>query len=287
VVPDSPPLVTVVTPVLDGATYIAATIESVLAQDYPNLEYFIIDGGSRDATAQIARGYGDRVHFVCEQDRGQADAINRGFRLGSGSILAFLNADDVYARDAVARGVAELARQPEAAVVYGRADLIDENGTEIGRYPVEPFEAASLAERCFIAQPATFIRRDAYDEVGGFDPNLHFAFDYDFWIRLSRLRNFVMVDAVLASARVHSGSKTVSQRRPACAEAVSVLSRHFGYVPYGWAFALSNAIVGGEGEFRRIGKVGLSLILGLARNWRSPARYVADWVSHRGFAKRR
>jgi glycosyltransferase involved in cell wall biosynthesis len=282
---DSPPLVTVVTPVLDGAAYIAATIESVLAQDYANLEYLVIDGGSEDGTAQIVRGYGERVRFVRERDRGQADAINRGFRLGSGSILAFLNADDVYARDAVTRGVAELARRPEAGVVYGRADLIDENGREIGRYPVEPFEAASLAQRCFIAQPATFIRRDAYDQVGGFDPTLHFAFDYDFWIRLSRLRPFVMIDAVLASARVHAGSKTVSQPRPACSEAVSVLSRHFGYVPYGWVFALSNAIVGGEG--RQAGKVGLSLILGLVRNWRSPSRYVADWLSYRGFAKRR
>lgn len=285
--PESPPLVTVVTPVLDGAAFIAATIDSVLAQDYPNLEYLIIDGGSEDETADIARGYGDRLRFVRDADRGQSDAINRGFRLGSGSILAFLNADDLYTRDAVTRGVAEFERRPEAAVVYGRADLIDESGAAIGCYPVEPFEAASLADRCFIAQPAAFIRREAYDQVGGFDPELHFAFDYDFWIRLSRLRDFAMIDAVLASARVHAGSKTVSQQRPACAEAVTVLARQFGYVPYGWAFALSNAIVGGEGEVRRIGKVILSLFLGLVRNWRSPSRYVADWISHRGFAKRR
>ncbi len=284
-VPDSLPLVTVVTPVLDGAAYIAATIESVLAQDYPNLEYFIVDGGSIDGTADIVRAYGDRLHFVCGRDRGQADAINRGFRLGSGSILAFLNADDLYVRDAVTRGVAELARHPEAAVVYGRADLIDENGREIGCYPVEPFEAASLAQRCFIAQPATFIRRDAYDQVGGFDPKLHFAFDYDFWIRLSRLRTFAMIDAVLASARVHARSKTVSKRRSACTETFSVLSRHFGYVPYGWAFALSSAMVPGAGW--RAGKVGLSLIVGLVSNWRSPSRYVAEWISYRGFAKRR
>jgi glycosyltransferase involved in cell wall biosynthesis len=283
--PSALPLVTVVTPVLNGATFISATIDSVLAQDYSNVEYLIIDGGSSDGTETIARAYGERIRYVRERDAGQADAVNRGFRMGAGSVLAFLNADDVYAPDAVTRGVTELGRRPDTSVVYGRAALIDDRGRQIGRYPVESFDPALLAERCFIAQPATFIRREAFDAVGGFDPRLHFAFDYDFWIRLSRSHRFAMIDAVLASARVHRGSKTISERRRACAEAVRMLAHHFGYVPYGWMYALSDAILKDRG--RRFEKVLLSLVLGIAENRRTPVRYVDDWISYRGFAKRR
>ncbi len=283
------PLVSIVTPVLNGERFIAQTIESVLGQDYPNLEYVIVDGGSTDRTLEIAERFADRLTLVRGRDSGQAEALNRGFALASGQILGWLNADDLYLPGAVAAAVRVFAEESLAGVVYGQADHIDDAGKTIDAYPVEAFDAALLARRCFICQPASFVRRSAFAAAGGLDPRLHYALDYDLWIRLSRRSRFVQIERRLAQSRMHATNKTLSSRGAAYQETMDVLHRNFGYIPYEWVYGYTSFLLDGKDQYfepapRTPLKVLLSLALGIVRNPQHPLRFVRDWASHRGFA---
>ena len=132
----STPLVSIVTPSYNQARYLEYTIRSVMEQDYPNIEYIIVDGGSNDGSAEIIRRYSERLAWwVSEKDHGQTDAINKGFAHARGEILAWLNSDDTYEINAVREAVAFLREQPQVGLVYGDANFIDENGHMIGRFP--------------------------------------------------------------------------------------------------------------------------------------------------------
>src|SRR5580658_4858183 len=203
------PLVTIVTPCLNAARFLEQTIRSVLDQDYPRIEYIVMDGGSTDSTIDILRKYEQSLHWQSAPDRGTADAINRGFALGKGEILAFLNADDVYHPHAVSTAVRMLREHPESAGVYGDAWWIDENGERIAPYPVRDFDRALLERECFICQPASFFRREPFENAGGLDPNFNLAFDYDLWLRMTRTFSMHRVDATLAASRMHHANKTL------------------------------------------------------------------------------
>jgi len=206
------PLVSIITPSLNQAAFIEAAIESVLAQDYPNIEYLVVDGGSTDGTLDILRRYGDRVRWISEPDTGQSDAINKGARLTHGEILAWLNADDQYAPQAVSRAIAELQAAPQAAFVYGHAQFTDQAGREIAPcVQVEPFNLDRLLHHLdFIVQPATFFRRDAFLAVGGLDASLRYCLDYDLWIKLALRYQVRYLPELLARVRVYPATKTAS-----------------------------------------------------------------------------
>jgi glycosyltransferase involved in cell wall biosynthesis len=210
--PTKAPLVSIVTPSFNQAAFIEATIESVLAQDYPQIEYLIVDGGSTDGTLDILRRYGGRVRWISEPDGGQADAINKGFRLTRGMVLAWLNADDVYALQAVSRAVRTLQAHPQAALLYGRAEFIDRAGRRIGPCThVEPFDLQRLIHQIdFIVQPATFFRRESFMQVGELDTSLRYCLDYDLWIRLALRYPVHYLPEVLAHARIYPETKTAS-----------------------------------------------------------------------------
>ena len=130
------PLVSIITPSFNQARYLESTIHSVLDQDYPNIEYIIVDGGSTDGSAEIIHGFSDRLAWwVSEKDHGQTDAINKGFARAKGEILAWLNSDDTYQPHAIAEAVGLLRDRPEVGLVYGDANFIDENGRVIGHFP--------------------------------------------------------------------------------------------------------------------------------------------------------
>src|SRR5207253_836839 len=134
------PLVSIITPSYNQGRFIRATIESVLGQDYPNIEYIIMDGGSKDETASIAREYSRRLTFISERDRGQSDAINKGFRMARGEIVSWLNSDDIILPGAVRSAVEAFERVPSAGAVYGDGYLIDLVGNVNSRFPSnEPF----------------------------------------------------------------------------------------------------------------------------------------------------
>jgi glycosyltransferase involved in cell wall biosynthesis len=209
---EAQPLVSIVTPSFNQAAFIAATIESVLAQDYPRIEYLVVDGGSTDTTLDLLGRYGDRVRWVSEPDNGQADAINKGIALTRGAIVAWLNADDLYLPGAIARAVAELQAHPHAALVYGQAQFIDRGGALLGACSqVEPFNLDRLIDDLdFIVQPAAFFRRDAFLAVGGLDAQLRYCLDYDLWIKLALRYQVRYLPRVLARVRIYPTTKTAS-----------------------------------------------------------------------------
>ncbi|HEX7620907.1 MAG TPA: glycosyltransferase family 2 protein [Anaerolineales bacterium] len=208
----SQPLVTVVTPSFNQAHFLEATILSVLNQDYPNLEYVIVDGGSTDGSVEIIRRYSDRLSWwVSEKDAGQTDAINKGFARAKGDILAWLNSDDTYVPHAVAEAVEFLHRRSEVGLVYGDAEFINENGSVIGHFPAAQTDYKRLRRGyVHIPQQASFWRAELWKKVGPLDPSFYFAMDYDLWVRLARLAPVEYVPHLWANFRLHSTGKTVA-----------------------------------------------------------------------------
>lgn len=204
------PRVSLVTPCRNGMPYLRTAIDSVLAQDYPDLEYLVMDGGSTDGTVELLREYGGRLHWISERDAGQADAIARGFEKTSGTILGWLNADDLLKPGAVRAAVTALLANPRAALVYGRADFIDASGAHIAPCTVvEPSSRTRLLTHGdYIIQPAAFFTREAYASAGGLDRSLYWAMDWDLWLRLAQQHDIVCIADELASYRWLGSNKT-------------------------------------------------------------------------------
>ena len=227
--PAAQPLVTIVTPSFNQRQFIEATIRSVLDQDYPAIEYIVMDGGSTDGTLDILRRYDDRLTWVSAADRGQADAINRGWRRGSGEILAWLNSDDTYLPGAVSAAVAGLNAHPEAVGVYGDCDYIDEHGRAIDAHSSAAFDYAALVRTALtpIAQPTAFLRRSAVEAIGYLDADLSMVLDLDLWLRVGLLGPLVYLPLRLACFREHVSSKTVAQQSQAAPEILATYRRLF------------------------------------------------------------
>lgn len=206
------PRIAVVTPSYNTGRHIGAAIRSVLDQDYADVDYLVMDGGSTDQTLEVLKSFGRRLRWICEKDDGQADAIHRGFGQTSGDILTWLNSDDTYAPGAF-RAVAEFfAEHPRVSLVYGDANYIDADGSLIGRcVHVEPYSARRLFRYSdFIVQPAAFFRRSAYEAVGGIDPRLHFAMDYDLWMKIAARFEVAYLPRHLANFRWLFDNKTAT-----------------------------------------------------------------------------
>jgi GT2 family glycosyltransferase len=228
------PKVFVVTPSFNQALYLRETIESVLAQDYDNLDYLVMDGGSTDGSVDILRSYGDRVRWVSGPDGGQAAAIARAWSETDADIVAWLNSDDTYLPEAVSKAVAFLESSPDAAMLYGEAWHTDASGRRLYPYPTKPFDRDALAAECFICQPATFIRRDVFKIVRMPDPELRYCMDYDLWIRISRHFHVGQVGAFLATSRLHLANKSLGEREGLLREAMEVSRKHFGSLHPRW-----------------------------------------------------
>jgi glycosyltransferase involved in cell wall biosynthesis len=277
------PLVSIVTPSLNSGKFLERTILSVLAQDYPHIEYVVMDGGSSDETLQILERFDARLLYVSERDLGQADAVNRGVHRTHGDIVGFLNADDVYEPDAVRAIVQAFADRPDAGVVYGDAWYVSEQGERIGPYPVEPFKRETLARRCIICQPAAFVRRQAFESAGLLDASLRFAHDYDLWIRMAERSELVKIDRVLASSRLHDAAKTMRYTAAAMRETVGVLYKHYQYVPFNWLYGYAYQRITGkplamEKPLPHARSLIYSIGLACRFNWRSPVRSWRDII---------
>ncbi len=205
------PRISVITPSFNQAPYLEATIRSVLGQDYPNLEYIIMDGGSTDGSLEIIRKYADRLaYWVSEPDEGQADAINRGFARATGDILAWLNSDDTYEPGAL-HAVAEAFREhPGADLVYGEGWYMDITGQRLRpcKFVRHAFPRLYLANKDPILQQAAFWRRALWKRVGPLDTGLNWVFDWDWFIRAHQLGRFHYLPRFLANYRVHPAAKT-------------------------------------------------------------------------------
>ena len=204
--------VTIITPSFNQVDYLEATIQSVLAQTYPNIEYFVIDGGSTDGSVDVIRAYQHELSgWVSEKDRGQTDAINKGFNMATGEIIAWLNSDDTYFPDAVEKAVAFLSSHPDVGLVYGDANYIDQQGQVIGRFPAAQTSLHQLRRGyVHIPQQASFFRKALWDRVGPLDPDFYFAMDYDLWVRLAAVSEIRYVNQTWANFRLHQDAKTIS-----------------------------------------------------------------------------
>lgn len=225
------PVVTIVTPSYQQGRFLRRTVESVLAQDYGRLEYRVVDGGSTDESVDVLRSFGERVAWTSEPDAGQTNAINKGFLAGTGTILGFLNSDDVLLPGAIRRVVDYFAVHPECDMLYGDANYIDGDDRVVGRYRTAPYSFERLMFDCCVCQPATFWRASIAAKVGPFDETLHLAMDYDYWLRIARAGGEIhYLPEVLASSRVHPATKTNTHRSDVYREIFAVCRRHGGYV---------------------------------------------------------
>jgi glycosyltransferase involved in cell wall biosynthesis len=205
------PRITIVTPSFNQGQFIEKTILSVLNQDYPNLEYIIMDGGSTDGTIDIIKKYEDRLaYWVSEPDNGQSDAISRGFERSSGDILAFINSDDYYLPGAL-KVVGEIFnKKPYIEWLVGNGIFVDFKGNFICNYLCIPTTYNRLLYwgcNCFI-QPSSFWSKNAFFAAGGLNTTLKFSFDYDLFLRFAQRSSPERTDAFLAAFRFHQHSKT-------------------------------------------------------------------------------
>jgi glycosyltransferase involved in cell wall biosynthesis len=230
-----PPLVSIVTPSYQQGKFLRQCIESVLSQDYPHIEYFVFDGGSRDGSLEILKSYGQRFFWKSEPDGGHASAINSGLRLARGDILAYLNSDDLLLPRAVSTIVHEWRRRPSVDLFYGRANYIDEYGELIGEYDTRDFQLEVFKNRCTICQPAAFWRRRIMERVGLFDEDFQTSMDYEYWQRIAANKGLIVrIDKLLACSRLHPATVTMSQRDKVYRDVFKSQWRHWGRVHPGW-----------------------------------------------------
>jgi glycosyltransferase involved in cell wall biosynthesis len=224
----SPSLVTIVTSSYNQAAYLEETIRSVLEQDYPSLEYIVVDGGSTDGSVEIIRRYADRLaYWVSEPDRGQSDALNKGFARSHGDVIAWLNSDDLYLPGAVRGAVEAFRARTGLGLVYGDCDVIDERGEFVEAYPSRPFSLANtLRGHPPIAQPAAFFSREAWRRVGPLRTDLHYCMDLDLWMRIAERFDVAYVPERWAQFRLYGQSKSGSGREPFEREEAAVRRAH-------------------------------------------------------------
>jgi glycosyltransferase involved in cell wall biosynthesis len=204
---DDLPLVSIVTPSFNQGRFIAETIESVLTQDYPNIEYLVIDGVSTDNTLDVLRSYGDRVSWLSEPDMNQSDAINKGISRTHGAIVTWLNSDDLLLPGAVSRIVKEFSGDNSLGLVYGASRLIDVDGGEIGyALSLEPDLWMMLHVADHVPQPSAFFRRAALERVGQINESLRYCMDYELFIRLFVDGPVRRIPDILSESRVHDST---------------------------------------------------------------------------------
>jgi glycosyltransferase involved in cell wall biosynthesis len=211
------PRVSIVTPSLNQGNFIERTITSVLSQGYPNLELLVIDGGSTDQTLSILQKYTKQIFWISEPDKGQTDALNKGLKMVSGEIIAYLNADDVLFPGALEFVVDAFEKYPEAQWVTGRCRNINEDD-EIVRSLIYHYKNwwlhfnnyQILLMTNYIAQPATFWRRSMLDHCGYFDDTLSYVMDYEYWLRMWAISPPIVINQDLAGFRIQRMSKTTS-----------------------------------------------------------------------------
>ena len=239
---------TIITPSYNQGAFLAETVESVISQQGDFfIDYIIIDGGSSDNSIDIIKRYnallqngewpikcgGLTYRWMSERDKGQTEALMKGFRMAQGEIFAWLNSDDTYLPEAL-QTIADFFRNhPDTGLVYGDARYCNATGAAIGSYRTAEFDIDKLAFSNIICQPAAFFRKDVFAAVGGLDKMLEFVMDYDLWIRIGRLFPCHHVPKILATYRLHGNSKTINSETliKNSEESLAVTIRYFGWAP--------------------------------------------------------
>jgi glycosyltransferase involved in cell wall biosynthesis len=237
------PVVTIAVPSYQQGHYLEDALKSIFKLKLP-VEVFIADAGSTDGSVEIIRRWEDRItSWRSCTDGGQAAAINESIAKGRAPYVCWLNSDDVFLPGGLIRLIDTLEREASWPAAYGQAWNVREGSRKMWPVRVEPFDPHRLALRCIICQPASLIRRAAWEAVGGLNEDLHMAMDYDLWWRLYyKFGPLGFVEAPIAINRQHPSNKTLSRRRQHYAEAIKVVRRHYGRVPLKWTLAQPYAV---------------------------------------------
>lgn len=200
------PLVSIIVPSFNQGRFIRATIDSILSQDYRPLTIHVIDGGSKDETVEVLKSYGTipELQWISEPDKGVVDAVNKGFKLVQGDIVAIQSSDDMYLPNAISRIVTEFQNRPDVGLIYGDTVMVDEHGAELNRRTIGPFSLENVfLMKTWIPQPSAFFRRAMLDECGYWDESIPYAPDTDLWIRMAFRAQVVKIDQFLSQRRIH------------------------------------------------------------------------------------
>jgi glycosyltransferase involved in cell wall biosynthesis len=204
------PLITIVTPSFNQAQFLEETIQSVLRQDYPHIEYIIIDGGSTDGSIDIIKKYEKHIaYWVSESDTGQSNAINKGFAKATGEIFAWLNSDDLLLPSAARLAAYFLSQDTGIGLVYGDRLEIDIKGNVIGLLKCPAHDSSMFKKNFTLPQETAFFRGEIFKKVGGVDEQLHFAMDFDLWCKITAISRMKHLPALLGCFRRHESSKSV------------------------------------------------------------------------------
>ena len=225
-----PPRFSVVIPTLNQADTIEDTLLSLIHQNYPNLEIIVADGGSSDATATVLNRYREQLNAVLPgPDKGQSDAINKGFAQASGDIFFWLNSDDYLLPDALWRVAASFQADANLEFVVGAGDVISLDHRFLRHIPPLAMDEATMLNwknDQWVMQQCCFWTKGLWQRVGGVDEQLHLLMDYDLWFRFSRRTRAAMINEKLAVMRYYPDAKTVKQRRKASEELAYVYAKN-------------------------------------------------------------
>jgi glycosyltransferase involved in cell wall biosynthesis len=220
----------IVTPSFNKAPYLRRCLSSVLEQDLPGVDYWLLDNCSTDGSGAIIADfrarYADRLKVIVERDNGQAAAINHGFTLAHGDIMGWLNADDFYLPGTLAKVADFFSAHPDVDLVYGHTRILDGEFRHVGDFPVQPHDLRILKSYDYISQPAAFWRRRVWETAGPLDPNLNWCLDWDFFLRAACHFRVEFVDALLAEAVCDGQHKTATGGLPKTREIARVSRRH-------------------------------------------------------------
>lgn len=205
-------LVSIITPSFNQAAFLEQTMRSVLEQEYPRIEYLVVDGASTDNSVDIIKKYESKLAWwVSEKDSGQADAINKGFARATGEVIAWLNSDDYYLAGAVGAAVKIFEEHPEVVLVYGNMLAVDEDGKTFNTLNYKQLTLEDLLCFQIIGQPAVFMRRSALQAAGKLHPTFHFMLDHHLWIRIAQQGEILHVNQTWAAARYHAEAKNIAK----------------------------------------------------------------------------
>ena len=246
-------VISIVTPSYNQGCFLAETIESVIGQEGEfHIDYLIVDGASTDDSVAIIQKYGTLLEtsewpikcrgityrWQSRKDKGQTDALMKGFARAEGEILAWLCSDDTYLPGALQTAVAFFRENPAVSLLYGDAFYCDPAGTITGRYPVEDFDLGRLAYFNFVCQPSTFFRKEAFEAVSGLDESLHFAMDYDLFIKIGKRFTCGYLPQFFSKYRLHEASKTMRDDVlfESHEETLRLAIKHFGWAPLNFVY---------------------------------------------------
>jgi glycosyltransferase involved in cell wall biosynthesis len=227
------PKISIIVPTLNQARFIEETIQSVISQKYPNLELLVLDGGSSDGTLEILQKYSDSLTWISEPDNGQADAINKGLKIVTGDVVAYLNSDDIYTPNTLLTVGQYFSDHPDCQILTGKCINIDENGLET-RALIKYYKNFWLGLGIdkwltvldYVSQPSTFWRSGLTQSIGLFDTRFRNAMDYDYWLRVTKQHKLNFVNQYLSKFRIYPTSITSSNSRAQYEDETKVASRY-------------------------------------------------------------